>query len=244
MVGLSREARMRKRRNRIYLSLLVAVILLAVLIHKQVLQDVFSPTVKGAYYHVVTEEKAVALTFDVIWEPGETGRILDELDRYNVRATFFMTGIWVRKNPDLAREILIRGHEIGQHSYSHKHLGDLDDKKLAEEFDLMEEALQEELNQLTFLFRPPYGEIDQRIYDAATERGYVSVLWSIDPHDWLNPGVDKIVSRVVQKLHNGAIILLHTSSTQSADALPLIIQSLRMKEYEIRTVTELLELAQ
>lgn len=241
---MSRETRMRKRRNRIYISLLVAIILLAVLIHKQVLQDVFSPTLKGAYYHVITEEKAVALTFDVVWEPGETARILDELDRYNVRSTFFMTGTWVRKNPDLAREILIRGHEIGQHSYSHNHLVELSDEKLAQEFDLMEEALQEELNQLTFLFRPPYGEIDQRVFDTATQRGYVSILWSIDPHDWLNPGVDKIVSRVVQKIHNGAIILFHTSSSQSADALPLVIQCLRMKEYELLTVTELLELAQ
>ncbi len=242
MVALSREARMRERRKRIYISLIAALILLAALAHRQVLQDVFSPTVKGAYYYVVTEEKAAALTFDVVWEPGETGRILDELDRYNVRATFFVTGTWVRKNPDLAREILIRGHEIAQHSYSHKHLVDLDDEKLAAEFDLMEEALREELNMVVSLFRPPYGELDQRVFDEASRRGYVTVLWSIDPHDWLNPGVDKIVGRVVQKLHNGAIIILHTSSSQSADALPLIIQSLKMNGYEILTVTELLEL--
>jgi polysaccharide deacetylase family sporulation protein PdaB len=220
--------------------IVVALCLLAFILHKQITEGVFSRIIRGVYYHVETESKAVALTFDAIWEPGETGRILDTLDRYQVRATFFLTGSWVRHNPDLAREILIRGHEIGHHGYSHKRLPEVDDEELSNEFAMMEETLREELNMTAYLFRPPYGEIDERVFAYASGRGYTTVLWSIDPHDWLDPGVDKIISRVVKSVHNGAIILFHTNATQSADALPVIIQSLRMHEYEILPFTELL----
>ncbi|MDW7651040.1 MAG: polysaccharide deacetylase family protein, partial [Bacillota bacterium] len=212
--------------------------------HRQITQGVFSPLIKGAYYYIDTEEKAAALTFDVVWEPGETGRILDVLDRYGVSGTFFLSGKWVRKHPDLAREILIRGHEIGYHGYAHQRLTELSDEALLKEFNLMEEALREELNVSSELFRPPYGDLDSRVFNFAAERGYNVVLWSVDPHDWLNPGVDKIVGRVANDTHSGAIILLHSNASQAVDALPLIIQSLRMKEYEILPFTELKEKGQ
>jgi len=104
----------------------------------------------------------------------------------------------------------------------------------------MEETLREELNVRAVLFRPPYGEVDQRLYNYATEQGYTTVLWSIDPHDWLNLGVDKIISRVLRKVHNGAIVLFHTNATQAVDALPIIIQSLKMKGYQIIPFTQLM----
>lgn len=141
----------------------------------------------------------------------------------------------------MAREILLRGHEMGHHGYAHKRLTELSVEELDNEFLLMEEALQEELRMSTQLFRPPYGDINQDVFDYISTRGYTSVLWSIDPHDWLDPGVDKIITRVIQQVHNGAIILLHTNATQSVEALPVIIQSLKMQEYEIIPITELLE---
>ncbi|HZK23838.1 MAG TPA: polysaccharide deacetylase family protein [Oscillospiraceae bacterium] len=197
------------------------------------------PLVKGAYYQVETQDRAVALTFEVVWEPGFTHEVLNILDRYQIRATFFLTGSWLRQNPDLAREIIDRGHEIGQHSYAHKHLTDLDDEELTKEFDLMAETLQEELNLQTHLFRPPYGELDQRVFEFAAKRGYTTVVWSINPHDWQEPGKDKIISRITKQLHNGAIILMHTNSSQAVEALPVILQSLLMQEYEVLPFSEL-----
>lgn len=241
--SLSREARRRWRRLGLFIALLVTVAVLSVLLHGQILDDIFSPLVRGAIYRVETERKAVALTFDVVWMPAETGVLLDILDRYQVRVTFFLTGQWVRKNPDLAREIILRGHEIGQHSFSHQRLPELGDKELASEFDLLEKALREELNVTTKLFRPPYGDLDQRVQDFAAERGYTTVLWSINPHDWLNPGVDLIARRVLQNIHQGTIVLFHSSSSQLPEALPLIIEGLRAKEYEMLTVSALLGLA-
>lgn len=238
---LNREKRRRERKRRFFLAIFVALAVLAVILHRQIIQGVFSPLIKGAYYHVETDEQAVAFTFDVVWEPGFVAEILDVLDRYNTRATFFLTGTWMRKNSTLAREILMRGHEIGHHGYSHQRLTELTDEAVEKEFAQMEEALREELNLTTDLFRPPYGELDNRIADFAAGRGYRTVLWSINPHDWLDPGKDKIISRVIKNLHSGAIITFHTSSTQTIEALPLIIQSLRMKEYEILKFSELME---
>lgn len=239
---MSREARLRKRKKRFLLTMGIFLLLLTFLLHRQITKGVFSPLVKGAYYQVETKERAVALTFEVVWEPGFTGEVLDILDRYQIRSTFFLTGNWLRQNPDLAREIVERGHEIGQHSYSHKHLTELDDEELAKEFDLMVEALQEELNLQTNLFRPPYGELDQRVFDFATGRGYTTVVWSINPHDWQEPGKDKIISRITKQLHNGAIILMHANSSQAVEALPVILQSLLMQEYEVLPFSELVQL--
>lgn len=239
---MKREERVRRRKKQLYLTLAVALAVLAFLLHRQIVQTVFSPTVKGAFYKVNTDEKAVALTFDIVWEPAETGRILDILDRYQVNATFFVTGAWLRKNADLAREMLTRGHEIGQHGFQHIKMTGVEEKVLVKDFERMEETLREELNIKPELFRPPYGDLDEALFDFVSGRGYKTVLWSVNPHDWLDPGVDKIISRVVRKVHRGAIILFHTSATQSVDALPVIIQNLRMQEYRFLTVTELLEL--
>ncbi|MCW3490831.1 polysaccharide deacetylase family protein [Dethiobacter alkaliphilus] len=236
-----RDKRIKKRKQRVLLAVVAVLIVLSFVLHRQITQGVFSPTISGAYYHVATDEKAVSLTFDAVWQPGELPRILDILDRYEVQATFFLPGTWLRYNADLAREILLRGHEIGHHGYAHKRLTELNEEELSKEFALMEEALQEELNVQTQLFRPPYGEINQEVYDYIADRGYTTVLWSVDPHDWLDPGVDKIITRVIKRVHNGAIILFHTNATQAVDALPVIIQSLKMQEYEILPVTQLLE---
>jgi peptidoglycan/xylan/chitin deacetylase (PgdA/CDA1 family) len=172
--------------------------------------------------------------------PAETGKILDIMDRYQLSSTFFLTGNWVRRNPDLAREIILRGHEIGQHSFSHQRLTELGDNELAREFEQMEKALRDELDVSTELFRPPYGEIDERVRDFAAARGYTTVLWSINPHDWLNPGTELLACTVLQKVHPGAIILLHTSASQLPEALPVIIEGLRAEGYAMLPLSSLL----
>ena len=151
---MSRAERLRKRRKRFLLSLSIILLLLCFLLHRQITKGVFSPLVKGAYYQVETKDKAVALTFEVVWEPAFTAEVLDILDRYKIRSTFFLTGSWLRQNPDLAREIIERGHEIGQHGYSHKHLTELDDEQLKQEFDLMA-GTAGRANVQTSLFRHP-----------------------------------------------------------------------------------------
>lgn len=236
----SRETRRQRRRMRRLAVLLVVVVVLSYLLHGQIIRGVFSPLVRGVIYRVETDRKAVSLTFDVVWMPAQTGEILDIMERYQLSATFFLTGNWVRRNPDLAREIIVRGHEIGQHGFSHQRLTVLGDNELTREFEQVEKALHAELNITTEFFRPPYGEIDERVRDFAAARGYTTVLWSIDPHDWLTPGVEQLISTVLQKVHPGAIILLHTSARQLPKALPAIIEGLRGKGFEMLPLSALL----
>ncbi|NLZ39428.1 MAG: polysaccharide deacetylase family protein [Firmicutes bacterium] len=238
---MNRESRIQKRRKSLLLAFAFILTVLSYFLHRQITRGVFTPLIKGVYYHVETEEKAVALTFEVVWEPGYTSEILDILDRHGISCTFFLTGEWIRKNPNLAREIAVRGHEIGQHSYSHKNLTEMDDEELAEDFKKMSESLQEELNLQTNLFRPPYGELDQRVFKYAQEHGYVTVVWSINPHDWQNPGKDEIINRIFKQLHNGAIILLHTNSEETVEALPIILQRLHFQGYKVLTFSELVQ---
>jgi peptidoglycan/xylan/chitin deacetylase (PgdA/CDA1 family) len=235
-----REMRRQRRRIRNLTVLLIVAAVLSYLLHEQIIRGVFSPLLRGVIYRVETDRKVVSLTFDVVWMPAETGKILDVLDRYQLSATFFLTGNWVRRNPDLAREIIMRGHEIGQHTFSHQRLPELGDNELTREFEQMEKALRDELNVTTELFRPPYGEIDERVRDFAAARGYTTVLWSVDPHDWLNPGAEPLARNVLQKVHPGAIILLHTSAGQLPEALPAIIEGLRAKGFAILPLSVML----
>ena len=236
---MDRDARIQIRKKRYFVAILLALVLLFFFLHRQITQGVFSTLIEGTVYRVETEEKAVAFTFEVVWGPGQTEEILDILDRYQVHATFFISGSWLRKYSDLAREIIIRGHEIGQHGYEHKLLTEMTDEELKIDFEQTWEALQEELKMGTILFRPPFGELDQRVFDYAQEHGLTTVLWSINAQDWMGLMYTDMKNSVIEKLHKGAIILMHTHSSQTIKALPIIIQSLRAQEYDILTFSEL-----
>lgn len=237
---MPRKRRNRRRYIKILLYYIAAAAVLTFVLYRQIARPAAAPLIQGVYYAVETAERAVALTFNAVWEPGETLRILDVLDRYSTRGTFFLTGTWLRYQPHLAREIVLRGHEIGYHGYSQKALTGLALDELDKEFQLMEEALREELNLKTNLFRPPHGELDQALYHFARERGYKVVLWSVNPQDWLDPGADIIADQVLNNAGYGSIILFHTSSAQTVEALPLIIQSLRFRGYRVTNFSGLI----
>ncbi|HHX75278.1 MAG TPA: polysaccharide deacetylase family protein [Firmicutes bacterium] len=236
---MNRETRIGRRKKRYLYVLLFLLLLLSFFLHRQITQSVFAPLIDGAYYHVTTEDKACTLTFEVVWGPGKTAEILDILDRYNVRATFFVSGSWLRRYAGMGAEILFRGHELGQHGYEHKILTGLSDEELEQDFDRMAEALQEELQAEARLFRPPYGELDQRVYDAAHKRGLTTVIWSINANDWMGLTHAETKAKIMQELHRGAIIMMHTHSSQIVRMLPVLIESLRYAEYEILPFSEL-----
>ena len=236
---MNRETRRGRQKKRYLYFLLFLLLLLACLLHRQITRSVFAPLLEGVYYRVQTKDKACTLTFEVVWGPGKTAEILDILDRYNVRATFFVSSSWLRRYADMAAEILNRGHELGQHGYEHKLLTELDDEELERDFDLMAEALREELQAETNLFRPPYGEVDRRVFDAAQKRGLTTVIWSINANDWMGLPYSETKEKILQELHTGAIIMMHTHSSQIVRMLPVLIESLRYAEYEILPFSEL-----
>jgi len=219
----------------------VLLVILAVLLAFKIVQyNLFKPAVTHVepIYQGNTGNKKIALTCNVVWGEEFVPRMLDVLKKNDVKMTFFMGGKWVRDFPDLARQIAL-GHELGNHSYSHPHPTFISKNENIAEIKKTEQAVYEVTKIKTILYAPPYGEFNNTVLEAADDCGYRTILWSIDTVDWQRPSPDVIVRRVLEKAHNGAIVLMHPTEP-TVKALPTLIESLREQGYELTTVSELL----
>ncbi|MGM9950301.1 MAG: polysaccharide deacetylase family protein [Lysinibacillus sp.] len=182
-------------------------------------------------------KKRVALTFDDGPHPRVTKQILECLERYKAKATFFMLGNRVQYYPEVAAEVKAYGHEIGNHTWSHPVLPKLTETQLMSEFTTTEQAILDATGQKSTVFRPPYGATNEAINQKIPHN---VVLWSIDTLDWKHRNAEKLVAQVKQHMHNNAIILMHDIHQSTADGLPVILEFLSKEGYEFVTVSEIL----
>ncbi|MCX5712441.1 MAG: polysaccharide deacetylase family protein [Candidatus Omnitrophica bacterium] len=205
------------------------------------------------YYHGDKNQAKVALTFDDGPNEPYTSEIMDILKKYNVKATFFVLGKNVERYPDTVKRIVKEGHIIGNHTYDHPYLLIQSKAHVKYEIERTEEAIFKATGIKPYLFRPPYGLSSNWLYRAVQGWGYVSVEWSVTGNNGgkeIRP--DTIEKDILSRVTNGAIILLHDGNRliKGADrshvvkALPVIIESLRAKGYQLVTVPELLGLEQ
>ncbi|MFV0519362.1 MAG: polysaccharide deacetylase family protein, partial [Lachnospirales bacterium] len=182
-------------------------------------------------YSVETNNNDISITFDVAWESEDMFSILDTLDKYNVKATFFFCGYWIEKNPDLLIEIYNRGHELGSHGNNHLHGNKLSKNEHKEEITLVAEKIKELLGINIYLFRAPYGEYNNNMLTVAKNENFSVIQWTVDSHDWKGKGVDYEVNQVLnhKDLGNGSILLFHTGTKTTAQSLPIILESLSTK---------------
>lgn len=188
--------------------------------------------------------KAVCLTFDDGPDPVYTPQILEVLRRYDVKATFFPIGKNVETYPDLARQIVAEGHEIGNHTYSHVYFITTGAEEIEREILKAQEVTVAAAGEMTKLFRPPGGVYHERLISIARRLGYRVVIWtwSSNPSDAYGPGTQTIVKRVVGGIVDGAIVLMHETGRhpeQTLAALPQIIENLRAQGYRFALVSEL-----
>ncbi|MDH7478668.1 MAG: polysaccharide deacetylase family sporulation protein PdaB [Syntrophomonadaceae bacterium] len=195
-------------------------------------------------FEVPTEERVLALTFDISWGTKTPGPVLDILKEHQVSATFFLSGPWVEKYPETARRIAAEGHEIGSHGYQHINLSTLSFLDIKSEIMKAHQSIQKVTGRNPSLIRTPNGDYDNSVINAAQECGYRVIQWGTDSLDWKNPGVNVIVQRVLTRAHPGDIILMHASDTclQTAEALPSVLRGLKEQGFRLVTVSELLEL--
>ena len=191
--------------------------------------------------------KQIALTFDAGWLYENTEALLNLLDEYNVKATFFVRGLWVKEHPGLAAEIVNRGHALENHSLTHGHMSTMTDAEVGNEIRGTTDMIRETTGYLPQLFRPPYGEYDKRILRILIEEGYpYTILWSVDSYDWAEElnGVkitkDYLVNKVLNKASDNGIILMHVGGYETIHALPEIITGLRSEGYELVKVNDML----
>lgn len=192
-------------------------------------------------YYIGTREKAMALTFDVSWGGQMLPKVLAILREYDQKATFFVSGPWAKTHPELVHAILAGGNELASHGQAHVNLSDYGDAAIADNIGAADAILRAYTHGAPRFFRPPNGDFNSRVVEVGRGLGYETIIWSIDSRDWMNPGVNAIVSQVTHGAFPGAIILLHASDTcrQTDLALPAIIQDVRAEGYRLVTLGEL-----
>ncbi|MCC0566775.1 MULTISPECIES: delta-lactam-biosynthetic de-N-acetylase [Brevibacillus] len=187
-----------------------------------------------------TSKKELFLTFDNGYENGFTPRILDILKEKKVPATFFVTGHYVKDQPELLKRMTAEGHIIGNHSWSHPDMTQISNERIKEELDKVKQAVAEVTGQKEMAFlRPPRGIFSDRTLAVSKKLGYTNVFWSIAYKDWdtkAQKGWKYAYDSVLAQLHPGAVILLHSVSRDNAEALGKIIDAARAQGYEFKSL--------
>ncbi|MDQ2997684.1 MAG: polysaccharide deacetylase family protein [Chloroflexota bacterium] len=194
-----------------------------------------------------TDKPWVALTLDAGADAAPVPAMLKTLREHNVNITFFLTGKWIKDNPELAREIVADGHEIANHTFTHPDMRNLSDAAILQELADTEALLAETTGTSSRpLFRPPFGAYDKRVLQLVIGAGYLPIYWTLDSLDSVgDPKTpDFLFERVTAKLTpeqlRGAIILAHCGSQPTADALPRILDRFAEMGFEVKKVSEIL----
>jgi len=191
-------------------------------------------------YNVDTQEKVLSISFDAAWGRANTEEILNILDRYGVKTTFFLVGFWAEKHPDLVQELVARGHEIGNHSATHPHMNSLSEGQIREELRRCSDLVKSITGTPTTLFRPPYGEYNNQVVVVSRKEGYECVQWNVDSLDWKNISAQDMVRRCTKSVNPGDIVLFHNDSKYILEALPAILEYYTQAGYKIIPVSQLL----
>ncbi len=177
--------------------------------------------------------RRIALTFDDGPSGSTTGKVLDILRENGVAATFFVLGEMVEKHPGLLRRIIGEGHEVGNHSYSHRDMRKLDAPEIREEIRKTQELIERYGGVSPRIFRPPYGNTNRELREYCRDAGMVMCKWSVDPRDWKKTvTVDAMNSTIRDQTRGGSVIILHDIKKKTVKALPGILGELKKSGFE------------
>lgn len=199
----------------------------------------------NAYYIDETDEKVMYLTFDAGFENGCTSKILDTLKKHNISATFFLVGNYIESEPELVKRMVEEGHIVGNHTYSHPDMSDISSEEdFTEELESLERLYEETTGEkMLKIYRPPQGRFSEANLQMAKELGYTTVFWSLAYVDWYEdqqPTREEAFKKLIPRIHPGAIVLLHSTSTTNAEILDELICKWKELGYEIKSIKELI----
>lgn len=198
----------------------------------------------NAYSNYGAHAKRIVLTFDDGPHPKQTRQILDVLDRYGIKATFFVIGVNVQNYPGIIAEVQARGHEIANHTTTHSLATRLDADTLRNEISECEYEVFKQTGKRCTLFRPPEGAMTDNMRSVVKGLGYTSVLWTLDTRDWAHTPPDVISDYIIQNAKNGDIILMHDyigANSPTVTALEIFIPVLLEQGFTFVTAGELLQ---
>lgn len=201
----------------------------------------FSKSSGITFSRVLVSGNYVAITFDDGPHPQNTPRLLDMLRARNIKATFYVIGRSVDLYPQVVRRTVAEGHEIGNHTHTHRLLSKLSDAEVRTEMSRCRDAISRASGVQPRTMRPPYGGLLQRQRELIhSEFGYPTILWSVDPLDWKRPGAGVITSRILSGASAGGIVLAHDLHAQTVDAMPATLDGLLRRGFKFVTVSQLL----
>lgn len=196
-----------------------------------------------AYWIGDPKEKAVYLTFDEGYENGYTSKILDILKEQNIKSAFFITGHYLKSQPELVKRMAEEGHIVGNHTVNHPCLPDLTDEEIRKEIGQLAEDFFKLTGEKMVYLRPPKGEYSERTLAETKLLGYYNIFWSLALVDWvpMPGGPDEAYRSVMDNTHNGALILLHAVSKDNTESLERIIKDIKAQGYTFKTLDELVK---
>ncbi len=191
-------------------------------------------------YCVERDDKEIAVSFDCAWGTEYTDAILKALKASGVTATFFMVQFWTEKYPDYVKKIDAAGCEIGTHSSTHSYMSKMNEAEIRKELETSSDAIKAITGKTVELFRPPYGDYDDLVVDTAKAMGLYTIQWSVDSLDWKDLSATDIAMRIINSAESGSIILCHNNGLHTAEALPIVLETLLNRGYRFVNIGDLI----
>lgn len=203
------------------------------------------PSVIGAermlpIYSVDRPDKTISISFDAAWGDEHTQPILDTLEKYDVKATFFLVNFWAEKYPDDVKKIAAAGHEVENHSTTHPDLATVSKEQIQKEIGTAGDTVEKLTGKKPTLFRCPFGSYNNTVIETAQEMGYKVIQWEVDSLDWKSISTDQIVERVTRNVKPGSIVLFHNNAEHVEEYLPIILEKLQAEGYKIVPIGQLI----
>ena len=220
----------------------MALTLITLMLVSPMVRDVFGEEKMLPIFSTQTEDKVVAITLNAAWGADDTDILIEILDEFDAKATFFVCGYWVDKYPEALKKFHDAGHCIGNHGDTHAHVAKLNFEENIEEIAAAHTRVQGVLGIEMDLYRPPYGEFNNTVLKAAKSINYHTIQWDVDSLDWKRPTPDAMADRVLnhKNLQNGSIILFHCDIPETPIALRKILAGLQNQGYGFITVSDLI----
>ncbi len=191
-------------------------------------------------YRVAREDNKASISFDAAWGNEDTKQLIDILQKYDVKATFFVVGQWVDKYPESVKALSDAGHEIMSHSDTHPHMPQLSAENMRAEIRNTADKIEKITGAKPTLFRPPYGDYNNMLIDVLREEGVYCIQWDVDSLDWKDLPSEEIATRVIGKMKPGSIALFHNAAKNTPASLPAILEAMKEKGIELVPISELI----
>ncbi len=191
-------------------------------------------------YNVQRDQKLLSISFDAAWGAEDTDTLIEILDKYQVRATFFVVGDWVDRYPEEVKKLADAGHEVMNHSDTHPYLTQCDQQTIIDEITACNEKIAAITGVTPTLIRCPYGDYNDQVIETIRSLGMEPVQWSVDSLDWKELSAPEITDRVLGQVDSGSIVLFHNAALHTPEALPGILESLLSEGYTIVPISELI----